>query len=176
MSIYVVNLEVHLTNELSRIRNVLVGLDQGVLDEVFAKWSRMYSAFIIKRFIAAARGDGTWRPLAPSTVQARRRKRRGRVLILRDSDLLFENIAPRFEQVYKTQVGKAKFAGIVDPGGNAQYPNGKSVREVMLYHQVGGPNLPQRKIFVPPPKELSSKMAYEAKQIIKRLNKTKKKK
>lgn len=163
---FTIELEIHLQGETSRQAKAILGLDSQVVTRIMDSWSRTYLLFIRKRFIAAARGNGTWRPLAPATVQARRRKRRGRVLILRDTDLMFENVTPEFTQVYMGVQNKPKFSATIKPGENAQYPDGKSVREVMLYHQLGGPNLPQRKVIVPPDAATENKMAYDAKKII----------
>jgi len=55
---------------LSRLDATRAGPFQTALKQAEA----IYLGFIRKRYISAARGDGTWQPLSPSTIAARLRK------------------------------------------------------------------------------------------------------
>jgi hypothetical protein len=57
---------------LERLRNAFQRNDPAIA-QMFNQWVHEYSAFIMERFNSASRGDGTWDPLAPSTIYARSR-------------------------------------------------------------------------------------------------------
>lgn len=42
------------------------------MEVVMRQWGTRYLGFVRRRFVGASRGDGTWRPLAESTIKARR--------------------------------------------------------------------------------------------------------
>ncbi len=42
------------------------------MDVVMRQWGARYLGFVRRRFVAASRGDGTWKPLAESTIKSRR--------------------------------------------------------------------------------------------------------
>lgn len=134
------------------------------MPKIVEAWNRIYSAFIRKRFVRASRGDGTWQPLAPSTI-ARRRK--GSSVILRDTGLLFSQLSPGFQKMGPVvKQGQTKFVANVSFGGQGKYPDGATVTDVMSFHQTGGGNLPQRKILVDADEPTRKQMRDAAKRII----------
>lgn len=127
-------------------------------------WRNMYASYIRRRFVKASRGDGTWPPLAPSTI-ARRRKNSS--VILRDTGLLFAHVSPEFMPVTQFTLTGTKFTAAVDFIAEQQYPEaGVTVRDVLGFHQKGGGNLPQRKILVPPDAQTHNKMCAVMKKAI----------
>ena len=44
------------------------------ITKMFSRWLHEYASYIQERFLAASRGDGTWPPLAASTIYARSRQ------------------------------------------------------------------------------------------------------
>lgn len=139
------NLTFHPGNKLERLTKP----KREVLTEMFRELVRVYTTFLRFRFIRASRGDGTWPPLAPSTIARRKRLRRS-LLILYDTGLMFDQITPELAQLGPVYQQGSKVMANVTYGGKERYLNGTRVKAVMGYHQTGGPRLPQRKIFVPP--------------------------
>lgn len=61
-------------------RRIVDGLDAskpGPFAEGMKRAAARYLGFIRRRYVGAARGDGTWRPLSPATIAARLRKSSG---------------------------------------------------------------------------------------------------
>lgn len=161
-------IEINLGGKLGRAQK-LAESNTAMMREIIQAWTRIYTAFIRRRFVKASRGDGTWPDLAPSTKARRRKGRKGKadaVAILRNTGLLFSQLAPNIEQLTRYVTGN-NFAAYATYGGLQKYPGGKvTVTDVMAFHQEGGPNLPQRKILVPPDAKTKEQMARSAKRII----------
>lgn len=139
------------------------------MEPIFQQWARIFTAFIRRRFDRASRGDGTWPPLAPSTIARRRKGRKGtvrKVSILRDTGLMFRQLAPELLTVASTSKSGAIFSSTCSFGNSASYPKGPTVSQVMAFHQKGGGRLPQRKIIVDPDAKTSEQMARAAKRIV----------
>lgn len=163
------SVQVKLGGKLEKYRKLVSEGTPTTLRRVFDSWNRIFGAFIRGRFVRASRGDGTWRRLAPSTI-ARRRKGRatGAAAILRDTNLLFLNLVPTLSGAMAVENDAPKFSATFKFGGDTVYPDGDGVTtsDVASFHQEGGPNLPQRKIIVPPDEITRQKMAEAAKRII----------
>lgn len=145
--------------QLERLVDKLRGGDDPNLRAGLKQAGLRYLGFIRRRFLAAARGDGTWPDLALST-KLRRIAKNGAVLarynralhasggdmhatvasmrfeILRDTGLLFNSLS-------------TGSPGNVTEESPLQIRVGTAVRYA-IYHQDGGPRLPQRKIIVEP--------------------------
>jgi hypothetical protein len=158
--------EIKLSGKLGYLRRLVLGQSAQLVDRILAQWSKIYAAFIRRRFVSASRGDGTWKALSESTLRGRKNKNKSRVAILRDSGLLFSQLHPTFQAVYSGSGYAPKFGALVSFGGNESYPDGLTVTDVMTFHQTGGPNLPQRKIIVQPDAATSARMAADAKRLV----------
>lgn len=164
--------------------------------QIMDQWSRVYAAFIQRRFNAASRGDGTWKPLAASTVAARQRRRKGKgkvIAILVDTGLLRRNLQPGIEEKksvvkqpfgfemyayfgsdeeypqvveYYEQVGETKSGKKRYKKKTMRVPTGVTVRDVMGFHQRGGGNLPRREILVSPDAKTKEQMGKIALRMI----------
>ena len=88
-------------------------------------------------------------------------------MILRDTGLLFSQVVPEIQQVLTiTKPTATRFAAIVSFGGDSQYPDGLTTTDVMAIHQVGGGNVPVRKILVPPDGKTTEQLAKAGKRIL----------
>lgn len=122
----------------------------------------------------ASRGDGTWKPLAESTIKARRKGKKSKKgagskqpAILRDTGLMFSQLHPQIEAPTVLKASAVKFEAVVGFGGTAKYPGGLTTSDVMGFHQTGGGNLPQRKILVDADVKTKQQMATAGARIIK---------
>ena len=102
------------------------------------QWAVRYSAFVRKRF--AREGDGTWAPLASSTLMKRRKQGKG-AKILRDTGTLLNalSVGARGNLVKRIRKGvRFGFSSTLHPSGN------KSMRKIAEYLSK------KRPILVPP--------------------------
>ena len=160
--------KVTLGGKLSKLKTVL-NSRHPVYQRIVDKWTKLLASFLRRRFTRASRGDGTWPPLAPSTI-ARRRKRSK--AILRDTGLLFSQFSPEIVQAGKAILkGKSIMQAQVSFGGQGKYPDGTSVIDVMSFHQRGGGHLPKRELIVGPDAATRGQMAEVArKEMLKEIN------
>ncbi len=158
---------INLNGKLARFNRIVSGGSVEVISRIFQSWTKIFGAFIRMRFVRASRGDGTWQPLAESTIARRRKgKGKGSPAILRDTGLLFMHLTPEVKGL-AIKDSAPKFEATVEFGGNAIYPDGGvSTSDVAGFHQEGGGYLPQRKIIVPPDVKTKGQMAKSAKKII----------
>jgi len=113
----------------------------------FVQAGAIYLGWTRERYVRAARGDGTWKPLAASTIRGRRKGRgKGKPEILRDTGVLLNSLS------------------LGAPGSiRREIPDGIEVGTVVKYathHQnpkvPGRP--PQRKILEYPPPAVLERM------------------
>jgi hypothetical protein len=106
----------------------------------------------MKRFADASAGDGTWPPLAESTIAGRRK---GSSAILRDTGTIFASLTPVWDNPPGTVNALIEDGVSVNIGGEGAHPSGLlTIAELMQFHQDGGPNLPKREIIVEPPQSV----------------------
>lgn len=138
-----------------------------IMQPIMEEWCGMYGTFIYERFDVMASGGsgpdpkdgrkmGPWDALAPSTIAAK-----GDDIILVDSELLWQSVRPGS--------GSHGVAQMVRPGyfqlqatfhEVLQYPDSDlTTEDVLGFHQQGGPNLPQRKIYAQPDPRTRKHMA-----------------
>ena len=126
----------------------------GPVREALHDWATIYGRFLTKRYETFSQGGGNWRALSPKTLMSK--AARGLLLlILRATDVMFEAFAPGFSRK-PGAVGEMPFGVRVEFSGGMQrtHPNSdKTIAEIAMFHQLGGPHLPQRKILVPPDQE-----------------------
>ena len=126
-------------------------------------WGKRYSAFARRRF--AAGGDGTWKPLEPSTLAGRRKAGKG-ARILRDTGVVFQALeigAPG--NLLKNIPHGVRFGF----GGPARHPDGKaSIADIGRFHDAGD-GVPQRKIIVEPNRATVRGMLSDVKRVNARL-------
>jgi len=158
------NVKIKIGGKLARLQSIVRSDKSGqFISQLFQQLTRIYTAFIRRRFARASRGDGTWKELSPVTIARRRKHSRA---ILRDTGLLFSQLSPDLAPPSPIQkVGEGVFKTTVVFGGTATYPNGVTVTDVMSFHQKGGGRLPQRKIIVDPDPKTMQQMAASAKRI-----------
>jgi hypothetical protein len=137
------------------------------------QWAARYRSFVRERFDTYSKGGGTWKPLALSTIYARRHRKStarkikkmrkegasegdirdvANVSILRDTGTLFAALHPTFGKPGQVEE-MTEFGVKVGFGGAALHPNGQGVTiaDIASFHQFGHmPYLPQREILVPP--------------------------
>jgi len=139
----------------------------GPIDDMFKKWGRRYLTFARRRFVRMSRGG--WKPLAPSTIRARRgpestrrkkARRRvgtaktttrvgaGKVAILRDTGTLLAALTVgRPGNLFK----RIPYGVRVGFGGPSRHPKGKAtIADIAGFHNQGKGKLPKREIIVKP--------------------------
>jgi len=133
-------------------------------------WAMIYSRFLTKRYEEFSHGGGNWAPLSPRTLASK--VARGLLgLLLRATDTMFEAFAVGFSRkpgtVETMPFGvRVKFSG----GMERAHPNSdKTIAEVAMFHQLGGPHLPQRKLIVPPDQETVRAMRDRMENALKEL-------
>ncbi len=171
--------------ELNRsIRN---GQLTGPIGTMFKQYGSLYLTFVRRRFVRMSRGG--WKPLAESTIKARRggkrratRSPRARtktttrgsataktVSILRDTNTLLNALtigAPG--NLYKGIRGGIR----VGFGGPSRHPGGKAtIRDIAVAHDEGRGKLPKREILVKPDSQTTSQMKRVTQIGIQRLGK-----
>jgi hypothetical protein len=184
------DVKVKLGGQLDKLRRA--ASNPATIQKMFLQWSRIYGAFIRRRFNTYSRGGGDWPALALSTVLRRRKGKRvdkkrsslardtskagkgrlvqagGTVTILRDTGLLFAQLDPQLLNPGPVQSsGRHVFKATVEFGGTAKYPDGKAtVTDILSFHQRGGGRLPRRKILVDPDEKTLKQLATSGKRIL----------
>lgn len=159
---------------LRRFREVLESdlreKTNGPVREALRDWKRIYWEFINERFATFAAGGGDWPPLSPKTT-ARKAKLGLDPRILVATRLLEANLDPQFAAKPGEVNDDVPFGVRVSVGSSSDesYPGGKTVREVAMYHQFGGPKLPRRQVVVPPDADARAAMRARMKQALKEL-------
>jgi phage gpG-like protein len=130
-------------------RPAVLNTTSGPLRDGLVAAGAIYLGSMRERYVRAARGDGTWLPLAPSTIAGRRKGKGsgGKVEILRDTGILLNSLS-------------------LGANGNVQQmiDRGIEVGTVIRYakhHQYGGTTPgrpPQRKILVAPDQPTRERM------------------
>lgn len=157
----------------------------GPIGTMFKQIGALYLTFTRRRFIRMSRGG--WKPLAESTVKARRGGRRRttrspragtktttrgsakNVSILRDTGILLNALtigAPG--NLFRGIRGGVR----VGFGGPAKHPGGKAtIRDIAVAHDEGRGNLPKREILAKPDAKTDSQMEGRVKVAIQALGK-----
>lgn len=130
------------------VASQLSSSQDGELRKVFKKWAIRYRSYVQLRFDKASKGDGTWQPLAPSTVAGRRKQSS---TILRDTGTLFAALAPIWTAPAGSINEMIEDGVRVGFGGPSSHPSGLvTIAQIAAFHQAGGGNLPKREIIVQP--------------------------
>lgn len=158
----------------------------GPVDAMFRQWGKRYLTFTRRRFVAQSRGGGEWRPLAPSTIKARRggKRRRTRsprartktttrgsataatVAILRDTGTLFKALTIGLPGNLFQRIKDGIKVGF---GGPARHPGGKAtIRDIAVFHNEGK-GVPKRQILVRPDSALIAAMMRDAQRAVQRM-------
>lgn len=161
------------------IRKGLASKDRAnPIRRAFRTCAIIYRSFIQERFDSASKGDGTWKPLAASTIARRRaakiakiaglrgaakaahEKRQARLkdtgggaAILRDTGMLFQALSPTFSGApgaIEEDIPNGIRVGFGGP--SAHKGTSATVADIATFHDEGGSGgrPPQRKIIVPP--------------------------
>lgn len=142
---------------IARLRRKLTE-NPHAMAEIRGAWALIYRAFLRNRFAKASRNDGTWPPLAPSTI----RQRRGHSdQILRDTGKLFASFQPT--------LGTGGALQTIDkPLGIEVVLGGSPMATLAMWHQQGDParNRPPRELLVAPDESAKQKMAKVAREIL----------
>jgi hypothetical protein len=127
--------------------------EKAVNEEVGKQWLARYSNETRKAFIA--RGNGTWAPLAESTVKKRRKQSD---VPLRNNGILLSALS----------LGNAgNHAKIIENGveygfSDSPYPgSNKTIRQIAVMHDQGLGNNPKRQILNEPTENLIQSMAKD---------------
>lgn len=177
-----------LGGKLNKLRKLAAG-DPTLMQSVLRQWSKIYSAFVRRRFDRASKGGADWAALALSTIRNRRKgkkvdkkrsslardtKNNGRLVsaggtfsILRDTGLLFSTLDPSIEILGPVQKVGGIYKATAVFGGAKKYPDGLTTQDVLSFHQEGGPHLPQRKILVDPDDRTKRQMESSGKRMLK---------
>lgn len=187
------SVNIKIGGQLAALRHKVLE-NPAVMTQVMAQWTRMYAAFIQRRFNKFSQGGGDWPALALSTINARRKGRKlknpkrsslardtqgeqgpaGRLVnaggvfsILVDSGLLKRSLNPELINPGPVSQIGYKHVMVARIGGGAVYSGTSlTVRDIIGFHQYGGPHLPQRKILVDPDDATKQQMAKAGKRII----------
>lgn len=112
----------------------------GAFRRAYEEWGVTYSRAMTRRFDECSAGAGEWPPLAESTLRRSPPDRKG---IL--------HIKGRLRRAVKNLLAVPSPRGVsIQLGSLEQYEGGMTAEEVASFHQEGGPNLPQRRLLVPP--------------------------
>lgn len=159
----------------------------GPVNDAMKLWAVRYRSYTQLRFDSFSRGGGDWRPLALSTVKARRKgkyqnKTRsslankngksvsagGAVTILRDTGLLFAALSPVFSGTPGALEERIPFGIRIGYGGPQRHASkdgkGKqaTIADIASFHQNGAiPRMPARQIIVKPDAQLLSIMSQD---------------
>jgi hypothetical protein len=149
-----------------RVKALRNGKSQ-MMQRVYKRWVMRYSRFARARFMKLSQGGAddkgkSWKPLAPSTIAARRNKKKSSIRILRDTGLLLQalTIGAKGNKIVYGSEGVA--FGIV--GGDR--PGGKSIGDIARYHDTGGGRLPQREILVGPDQQTIAGMQSDLRDAV----------
>jgi hypothetical protein len=166
------------------------------IEDMFTQWADRYSAFVRRRFNQYSRGGGDWAPLALSTVQRRRRGKRGSVFtndrgqwsrrlfvardtrrgmlvaspaayaILRDTGSLFGALTIG-ARGNLTRRGPGTVTFGIEGGATGK---GVTLGQIARWHDKGAEKLPQRRILVQPSagvvRNMASDSALAARKIV----------
>jgi hypothetical protein len=151
----------------------------GPIRKAFKQWAARYRAFLQERFSRLSRGGGEWPPLSPATIAGRKQGKgskkfaAGTVAILIDTGTLWGALDPTFTGKPGQLEDDIPFGIEVGFGGRKLHPGSSSltVEDIAMFHQLGGPHLPQRTIVVPPDDALKQHMAGDMERAIKQLAK-----
>jgi hypothetical protein len=142
---------------LDRLKEKLSERNSPMMRDIRDSWRILFRSFIRLRFVRASRGDGTWTPLAPSTIRRRRRGRgRGTPRILVDSGKLQQGLSPGGDTFFENDT----------PAGFEAILAGSPLSTLAMWHHEGNERLPSRTILVPPPAKEVEKMGKAAAKII----------
>ncbi len=157
----------------------LRGTSSGPIRDAMKQWGARYRSFVQRRFVRYSRGGGNWKPLAPSTLRARRRGNKKKGIpgeashaILRDTGVLFAALDPVFKRKPGALQKDIRFGIRVGYGGPARHPTGEgaSVADIARFHQRGhGNRPPKREIIVKPDAKTQEKMAEDMERAILKL-------
>jgi hypothetical protein len=152
---------VNTNGRLQRLIELVAG-HPPTLEKMFRAFDKPYRAFIRARWRKFSRGGGNWRPLAEATVI-----RKGNTLILIETSLAYKSVDPEFTQVFAIKpASRTIYQADVTFGSNATYQSGKTVNQIMGYHQEGRGNLPQRKVIVSPDTQTKQNMAARGAEVL----------
>lgn len=129
----------------------------GQIRKAFKQWAARYRSFIQERFDLYSKGGGDWPPLK----HARRRGKKDKASILRDTGTLYAALSPTFQKKPGALQEDIDFGIRVGYGGPGRHANGGSatVADIAGFHQIGAGYLPVRKIIVEPSADVLAKMA-----------------
>jgi len=134
------------------------------VDKLLKIWQARYKQYILQRFDKYSKGGGDWPALSPFTV-ARKSKKGGNTAILVDTGQMRLMLDPEIAGDSGTKYGKW-FVSVGFGGAGGSHGN-VTLADIASFHQAGGPNLPQRKILVPPDVNVLKLMALDAEKILK---------
>lgn len=151
------------------IDDQVLNKSSGLVTNAFKRWTIRYRSFVQQRFDRASKGDGTWVPLAPSTIRARRK---GSSSILRDTNTLFAALAPMWEAP-PGSINQLITGGVsVGFGGPAGHPSGLvTIAEIASFHNAGD-GVPKREIIVEPSQEVLNGCANDLQEELIKLTTT----
>ena len=146
---------------MTAVRNAL-RTDSAVAKRVMRKWTARLRSFLYRRFDIFSKGGGDWKPLAESTLRARRRRGNTSTIILRDTSQMFLALNPSVDTP-GAMLRSGPWSIQVGMGTGQKHGDGpNTVADIASFHQSGGGHLPQRKIIVPPTEDVRRAMAQDA--------------
>lgn len=171
----------------------------GPIHDVLLLWAFRYRSYIQLRFDTFSKGGGNWKPLANTTIEARRKGTKSNVkalrdlstktgkktvpaaggfAILRNTGTLFAALAPIYvgspgaleEQIkYGIRVG---YGGPQRHIGKGAAKSSATIADIASFHQNGAmPRLPKREIIVDPSPALIQQMSDDMEKALKELAK-----
>lgn len=139
----------------------------GSVKVMLKRWAFRYRGFVQRRFDQYSKGGGNWPPLAPSTI-ARRKKGsgKGKVAILRDTGLLFNALAPVFQNSPGSLEEYEGLSVLVGYGGASSHGNSsKTIADIAAFHDLGN-GVPKRQIIVVPNEATLKGMKKDAEKLL----------
>lgn len=142
------------------------GFRNDAMGAMFKQWAKRYERFVRRRWIK--QGDGTWAPLAPSTIRGRRGSRKG-AKILRDTGTLINaSQIGAVGNVAKEARGATVEFGF---GGGKHSDSGLTIGELAEIHHEGTSTIPARPILVEPDSDTLRGMRNDLKRALRRVGK-----
>lgn len=136
---------------LKRLRSQVTS-PRGPLTEALRSWTTIYGAFVVSRFNRFSRGGGDWRPLSPSTIEAK-----GSRSILVDKGQLKTGLRTALG-VTEVNSGNTRKLVVAFKGGR-RHRSGLPVSQLLSIHHLGLGVVPARRILARPDRSTSDRMA-----------------
>jgi hypothetical protein len=155
--------------------------NSGPINDLLLAWWKRYRVFTLRRFDAFSRGNGTWKPLALSTIRARRKgkkttgqtkaRRKGRtVMVAGRYSILVDNGQLKASLGSENLLLNRRVGNAVDFGFGAapHRASGLTMGQLATVHHFGTKHIPARPILVKPDGQTIQQMSNDGRRLERR--------